>query len=278
MRDVTPVEALDVKLQCYETYRRIQRHPEFARRMNTWIGDKVGVQHTWIAESIPVAWSPQTYEAVRHASQSFPRDAWPPLPQDCRLKLFVFPAPLLEMNVEGHVVSIDAILIGIDRALMISVTAFTRQDMNVDPVWWYQRTYGEPLTEIPNVGELADPVEVDEARLILQFVFTAWAFLDQRVSIEDCSSASRPAQRRAQRLDIDPVVHVMRFRRAEARAHEGVSCNIEWSCQWLVRGHWRNQWHPRMQRHAPVWILPHIKGPADMPLKTPAPEVWQVAR
>lgn len=280
MRDVTPVEALDMKLVCYERYRRVQRHPGFRQRMDKWLGDQVSVQDTWVAESIPVAWAGQTYEFVRRSAQQFPDDAWPPLPHDARLKLLVFPAPLLHMDVEGQLASVDALLVGVDRVGMFSVTAFTRLAGGLDSIWWYQIRFGGAMTKYINGDAIEGrDVEIGEVRTILKFVFATWAFLDQRIAIEEHATADRSARRRAERLDIEPVVHVVRLRKSEARTHNSDdSHDVEWSCQWLVRGHWRNQWHPRMQRHAPVWILPHIKGPADMPLKTPAPEVWQVAR
>jgi hypothetical protein len=40
----------------------------------------------------------------------------------------------------------------------------------------------------------------------------------------------------------------------------------EYHHQWIVRGHWRQQWHPKRQVHRPVWIAPHIKGPEGAPL------------
>jgi hypothetical protein len=41
---------------------------------------------------------------------------------------------------------------------------------------------------------------------------------------------------------------------------------VEWSHRWVVRGHWRRQWHPRLQSHRPIWINEHVKGPDDKPL------------
>jgi hypothetical protein len=36
--------------------------------------------------------------------------------------------------------------------------------------------------------------------------------------------------------------------------------------QWVVRGHWRQQWYPSRNVHRPIWITPHIKGPEGAPL------------
>lgn len=142
------------------------------------------------------------------------------------------------------------------------------------PCFKYSCPIGQPFDR-----ETIDREWPMERAALLKLAFAVSSFLDQRITTEERAHVERQARRRAERLDVEPVVHVVRFRKSEARTHNGDnSHDVEWSCQWLVRGHWRNQWHPRLQRHAPVWILPHIKGPADMPLKTPAPEVWQVAR
>jgi len=36
--------------------------------------------------------------------------------------------------------------------------------------------------------------------------------------------------------------------------------------RWVVRGHWRRQWYPSLQRHVPIWITDYIAGPEDAPI------------
>lgn len=48
------------------------------------------------------------------------------------------------------------------------------------------------------------------------------------------------------------------------------SMKVDWSCRWMVRGHWRAQFYPSSNCHRPLWITPHVKGPATKPLKTEA--------
>ena len=50
-----------------------------------------------------------------------------------------------------------------------------------------------------------------------------------------------------------------------------------YSCQFTVRGHWRNQWYARSGTHAPKFIEPFIKGPKDAPFKEVA-RVYAVER
>lgn len=81
---------------------------------------------------------------------------------------------------------------------------------------------------------------------------------------------SRHARRRALRKKVEPKVHVVQLRKKEGAHHvpsgEPGTDFVEWSCRWLVRGHWRNQWYPSIAAHRPKWIPEHIKGPEDRPL------------
>lgn len=39
-----------------------------------------------------------------------------------------------------------------------------------------------------------------------------------------------------------------------------------YSHRWVVRGHWRHQWYPSIQRHKPIYITNYIAGPEDAPI------------
>ncbi|GAI71048.1 unnamed protein product [marine sediment metagenome] len=45
--------------------------------------------------------------------------------------------------------------------------------------------------------------------------------------------------------------------------------DVEWACQWIVGGHWRNQWYPSKHEYRPKYIASYIKGPEDKPLRNP---------
>jgi hypothetical protein len=52
---------------------------------------------------------------------------------------------------------------------------------------------------------------------------------------------------------------------------------VDWSCQWEVDGHWRQQaCGPGMSEHRPVWILKHTKGPEGKPLKRKPENIYLV--
>lgn len=70
---------------------------------------------------------------------------------------------------------------------------------------------------------------------------------------------------------------MIQLRRTEAQPHPTADGeNVEWSCRWIVNGHWRNQ--PYKDERKLIYIMPYVKGPDDMPLKVPTHTVYQVSR
>lgn len=60
----------------------------------------------------------------------------------------------------------------------------------------------------------------------------------------------------------------MRLRRVTDRLGGSTEPHlVDWSCQWIVRGHWRNQWYPSEGRHKQRYVPPYVKGPPDKPLR-----------
>jgi hypothetical protein len=104
------------------------------------------------------------------------------------------------------------------------------------------------------------------AWLMSFFRFVQEPFIEMRMIIPD-----RSARRRVMRLGSpEPTVRVVQLRHKEPKRNlpsdEPPLNEQVWSHRWLVRGHWRNQWYPSQDRHAPRWIAPFIKGPEDRPL------------
>lgn len=93
---------------------------------------------------------------------------------------------------------------------------------------------------------------------------------------------SRQVRRQLARHGKKPEdVRVVSLRRtAHGTLHEGPGehRDVEWSCQWIVSGHWREQWYPSAGQHRPVFVAPYIKGPEDKPLKSPGEKIYAVVR
>jgi hypothetical protein len=116
---------------------------------------------------------------------------------------------------------------------------------------------------------------------LFAFLLTALLWIDQTIVVAKDATADRATRRRLAREGLvhDPVVKVITLRR---QSRDGAATDdgghIEWSCQWIVRGHWRQQLYPSTGERRPLFILPYVKGPDDKPLKPPAATVFAVTR
>jgi hypothetical protein len=97
---------------------------------------------------------------------------------------------------------------------------------------------------------------------------TAWLLMQQSLVNSSEVQLTRPARRRLQRAGHEPAdVRLVELRRTSTPAHtDDSTTDREYHHRWIVRGHWRQQWHPSRQVHRPTWIAPHIKGPDQAPL------------
>lgn len=93
-----------------------------------------------------------------------------------------------------------------------------------------------------------------------------WLLMQQPIARTTDVETYRAARRRLERAGHEPAtVRVIQLRRAEHPGGAGAS-DREYHHQWIVRGHWRQQWYPSREVHRPVWIAPHVKGPEGAPL------------
>ncbi|HYW25765.1 MAG TPA: hypothetical protein VE953_16455 [Terriglobales bacterium] len=112
------------------------------------------------------------------------------------------------------------------------------------------------------------------------YVAAIFALLEQRILVARPEGIDRAALRRLKKAKArtPPAILVVRLRRA---VHEGDDADGHpraWTCRWIVRGHWRQQFYPSSGEYRPIFILPYIKGPDDMPLRAPAERVFAVVR
>jgi hypothetical protein len=120
------------------------------------------------------------------------------------------------------------------------------------------------------------------ARFVLRRLSALFAFCGQRLLSTREERTDRGSRRRLQQQGWarDPLVRVVRLRRTEPRTPtpgEGAD-SPDWSCRWVVRGHWRQHWFPSKRQRQPIWIAPHVKGPENRPLKAPRATVFAVVR
>lgn len=75
------------------------------------------------------------------------------------------------------------------------------------------------------------------------------------------------------------IIQLRRIKSDSMGAEEpGAVGTVEWQCQWMVGGHWRNQFHPSDGHYEAKWIDAYPKGPKDKPMKTYTARVYVVNR
>lgn len=198
--------------------------------------------------------------------------------------LCVFEMPTLIMQVDHEIEPLSALawVVAVNeqtRELTLFIRGLIWSTNCTVPVW--QSDGGISEGTIKGIGGQTFPAE--------RLAFTRWCcaaamFIEQELLQPHAQTVERAFRKRAVaagRAPEEALCHVVRLRRATVQAsaidrigHEPV----EWSCRWLVRGHWRKQYFPSRGTNVPVWIHPHIKGPEDKPMRTPKPTVFAVVR
>jgi hypothetical protein len=128
---------------------------------------------------------------------------------------------------------------------------------------------------------VSDREAVFDDRDATRLMFAFFAFIRQKIPALAPVRLPRASQRRMARAPVasDPLVRVVRLRAREkpkddARGEQAV----DWSCRWLVRPHWRNQWYPKEQTHRPVLVPLYVKGPDNKPLRRKSIDLMAVTR
>jgi hypothetical protein len=117
--------------------------------------------------------------------------------------------------------------------------------------------------------------------LVLKLLISSWIWIKQRIFVVSSGATSHHSRKIAARAGTGTSVSVIILRRKAdtgLNPDDGRSGLVEWTCQWLVRGHWRQQFYPSRMEHRPLWIEPYTKGPEDKPFKSPADVVFAVVR
>jgi hypothetical protein len=120
---------------------------------------------------------------------------------------------------------------------------------------------------------------IDAAVFFARFIMAATAWLDQKILVQEGAHVERHRRKdftRATRRV--PQLRVVHLRKVEREPSVVSGAGREWTCQWTVGGHWRQQ--PCGVKHGDrklTWVHPYVKGPADKPLRV-TPKINLVKR
>ena len=114
-----------------------------------------------------------------------------------------------------------------------------------------------------------------------KFLAAFWAFIRQDIVDLRLQPLSRAARRRhhVPHNQAPPLIKTVELRRTlRSPGHGQESAPVDWSCRWIVRGHWRNQYYRKTGTHRPKFIPPYVKGPEGQPLKKKTFTLYTVVR
>ena len=131
-------------------------------------------------------------------------------------------------------------------------------------------------------SEGVDGTEASEKGLqtSANFVLACLCFMRQPILGFSLERINRAMRKRFEKeyKEPPPEIKVIELRAKQYITKDDDSAeakDIEWTCHWLVRGHWR---HFHLQPKPPIWITPYIKGDLDKPLKEPKGTIFEVSR
>lgn len=97
-----------------------------------------------------------------------------------------------------------------------------------------------------------------------------WILMGMEIVTVNPEEPGRHGRKRASNLRYQEI-RVIRLRRsARTEKPEVAHRQVDWSCCWLVRGHWRQAPHGGTfaDGRSRTWVRAHIKGPDGLPLRT----------
>jgi hypothetical protein len=164
-----------------------------------------------------------------------------------------------------------------DRVVSITGVAWS-VDSSIECVWLVPvteacehggLTLGGPRL-YPCIATADAPVltrELDLMDHLISALRAAWLLMQQPLAAISDVEPDRASRKRLRRAGREPAsVRIIELRRPKHSGSEAGESGRTYAHTWIVRGHWRNHWHPKREVHRPVWIAPHVKGPEGAPM------------
>jgi hypothetical protein len=136
-----------------------------------------------------------------------------------------------------------------------------------DHGWRWSLLHSTPVMFGDRIWERFEGDERDQSMTLFRHAQSLWRLMSQLVPVS--TRLHRQARRQRARRHLSEDVTVIHLRRQRPGGEQHGESNVEWSHQWLVRGHWRKQPYGAKDNpsYRQIWISPHVKGPEDKPLK-----------
>lgn len=239
-------------------------------------GESYALMRSGLRQAECFSWSDDMWIAVSRASRT--------LPPTSRISATTLPNRSGWMYFGSNHDPFEALLytpIPHSNALLMAL--FRRDGSDLAPYLTFVWGFDESLEELRSASRRTLNAEFLEASFYAaRFLICACAWLQQRVITAPGSQVERHRRKQLAREFDTHVsdVKVVQLRRAESQPHprDPHADPVEWSCRWIVNGHWRNQFYPSTGKHDLKYILPYVKGPDDKPLKTPTHTIYDVSR
>jgi hypothetical protein len=288
-------EAFEAIEKQWLVYDRLMRYPDSwtdyaeSREGNLIVQESARFIPHILAASEPFFWAEDICALVEAAAPTL--EHWSPRPEDflCPYGFSWFARPLhLPVPEELPPIDLHGFLWGPIREKGILLTGIIRAPQPVG--YWCGAIsicgWGHDLLTAEWIGPEPASVFVTRSQLQRQYIAAALLFMGQRLATRSTERLPRHVLRRLPRQHPEterPLerteIAVIRLRRPAAARGEADGEPVDWSCRWIVGGHWRNQaCGTGRGAHRPVWIAPHLKGPEDKPLKVPARRLFAVVR
>lgn len=167
-------------------------------------------------------------------------------------------------------------LMGMDQAIIDHVRSLPFGRLT--PVHSFWMPYGERYWE-----NISDDRFADASARQWKSIQVLWRLGNQVVRTAERAPKAARKDARRHGVEADHVT-VIRLRKTESLAYDPTPTTDDWdgegrhySVQFVVRGHWRNQWYKSLGEHRQIWISPYVKGPEDAPFQ-PSKRVYELTR
>jgi hypothetical protein len=256
----------------------------------------------------PFLWATDPIRACLQASQSLPMDttlSYANLPQKAAWWYFEEPLPIPTTDSRSNIRALALGWFTSKKGRYFRISVWNDEQvlqpyaLAPSQIWtWLEgETLGQMMTRVCGSHEVLygtggryenvavkEDVFLQATERVSRFVLAATAWLEQRVVTEDRPHIERHRRKEFTRvMNRPPSLRVVHLRKREAHdsssEHTGEPHKVEWTHQWTVDGHWRNQPHgPQHRERKLTWIFPFVKGPSDKPFKQRVPKVYEVSR